>query len=159
MVEIQRIGEPDFCVEKLDGGFFENVDFHRAVLNWQSCRGAYFRDVSLRGVFALETDFTGARFERCSFFNARLERANFTNAVFEDCSIVCAMMQGADLRGANLSTCDLSGVLQSAPSYRPILIQLAGSIYDETTEWPKGFDPEKYGAIDGTQSRWQRPTE
>jgi len=139
------------------GGLFENVDFHRAVLNWLNIRGATFRDVSLRGVFALETDFAGARFERCGFFCANLNRANFTDAVLDDCFLVGALMNGADPRGAKLSNCDLNGIRGGATPDTPVLIKLAGSIYDEKTEWPGDFDPEPFGAINGTKRIWQGP--
>ena len=142
-----------------EGGLFENADFHRAILNWLNLSGATFRDVNLRGAFSLETNFTGTRFERCNFLGANLNRANLTNAVLKDCSLVFAMMNGADLRGAKLSSCDFRGANQGEPPETPILIQLAGAIYDETTEWPVGFDPRPFGAQDGTRSLWRRPTE
>jgi uncharacterized protein YjbI with pentapeptide repeats len=77
------------------------------------------------------------RWEDLSGFNFRssnLTEADLVKAVCLKTDFRQANLSGADLREADLSTADLAGAT------------LRGAMYDHTTIWPVGFDPESKGA-------------
>lgn len=109
----------------LDGGRFEEVDFHSAHLDGSSLKGAhlvrarfYFaylpgaelEAADLSGMSSDRADFSDVNFSRAncagaSFSSARMARANFSGA-----DLTNADFSGADLRGADLSGAILNGV-------------------------------------------------
>ncbi len=63
--------------------------------------------------------------ERADLEGATLQRKNLRAADLTGANRVSARMDGADLEG----------------------IRLTGALYDSSTRWPAGFDPEAHGAI------------
>lgn len=100
---------------------FQGVSFSGADLGW----------INLCG-----TDLRNADFSRANLSGADLSQVNLsdeTNLAFADLSR--ADLCGANLKGANLQGANLAGTL------------LRDAIYDEKTQFPRGFDPATSGAI------------
>jgi uncharacterized protein YjbI with pentapeptide repeats len=113
-----------------------------------------------------------ARFwgENAELARAELPRAPLSFAVLRGANLVGANLAGADLEGAvlsctpswpmltipqALSVAHLAGANLTGANVRGVdfrLIYLArvnftGAVYDTHTRWPKGFDPQKHGAV------------
>jgi hypothetical protein len=67
--------------------------------------------------------------------NADLSGADLRGAIINEANLSEANLSGADLSGAKLGYTNLSGA------------NLSGAKYDKNTNWPRGFDPQKAGAI------------
>jgi uncharacterized protein YjbI with pentapeptide repeats len=80
-------------------------------------------------------DLSGADLRWLDLSGANLEKANLSGADLSGVNLKKINLSGADLRGANLSGQFLSEG------------NLSGAIYDETTKWPKHFDPKGTGAF------------
>jgi hypothetical protein len=89
-----------------------------------------------------------------------LRRANLSGAVLRNASVELsdlegAILRGADLRGSDFALSSLDGAtlrdtdLRGADLEWAILkgADFAGAVYDATTRWPSGFDPQRHGAI------------
>jgi uncharacterized protein YjbI with pentapeptide repeats len=72
---------------------------------------------------------TGADFRGANLSEAYLERSN---------------LEGANLSGANLRRAVLSGANLSNTTLTEVRLEWA--TYSKETQWPKDFDPEKFGA-------------
>lgn len=77
-----------------------------------------------------EADLQGANLTKAKFVQTNLARANFRSTVLIETDLSKAVLLGANLEETDLSTAILTDAL-----------------YDQHTKWPKGFDPEKAGAI------------
>jgi Pentapeptide repeats (8 copies) len=87
-------------------------------------RGLVLADADLRGAVLSCADLEGALLDQVNLAGARLRGANLRGVRFDDVDLSGASLSGADLSGATL---ELAG--------------LSGATYDETTKWPKGFQP------------------
>lgn len=128
---------PDFPGENLD-----EINYTAAYLPGSNMDGASLRltilcGADLRGASFQKADLTGA-----VLTDALLDNANFTNANMEGADLRWSRMTGTKLEGANLKN----------------------ALYDNTTEWPKGFDPKAAGAFlvspaektaSGLEVKWQ----
>lgn len=77
-----------------------------------------------------EADLQGANLTKAKFIETNFTRANFRRTVLIETDLSKAVLLGANLEETDLSTAILTNAL-----------------YDQHTKWPKGFDPEKAGAI------------
>jgi hypothetical protein len=106
------------------------ADLHTAVLIYArlpraNLYGANLQGANLRGAHLYQANLTSSRLMRADLSGADLRRAN----------LWLANLSGADLRRANASTACFN------------YARLAGSRYNAQTRWPKGFNPQRYGAV------------
>ena len=88
--------------------------------------------------------------------STNLSRANLSRAHLIEASLESANLRGANLRGTNLSGTQLyeanleRATLVGAKLREAIRLEsakLKEAVYDKTTEFPEGFNPEEYGMI------------
>ncbi|NJM75103.1 MAG: hypothetical protein HC852_04100 [Acaryochloridaceae cyanobacterium RU_4_10] len=93
---------------------FQGVDLQGVNLAWADLAGIDLRDANVRGV---------------NFSAANLKTANCQGANFSFTDLSRADLTHANLQGTNLEGATLDGV------------QWEGIVYDDTTQFPKGFNP------------------
>jgi uncharacterized protein YjbI with pentapeptide repeats len=109
-------------------------------LNYANLERAVLVQAVLCGASLWSANLSAADLSRTNLTAATLARANLTGARLQD-----ACLRGADLRGANLERADLAGERQDVTTSPGRF--LAGAIYDQTTRWPEGFEPQSHGAV------------
>jgi hypothetical protein len=114
-----------------------------------SLSGADLRGLKLGWADLDHADLSGADLSGADLGGADLSFADLTGACVRGADLV-----GANLRGASLEDTDLSGAilalarLEGADLRRASVMEarLRGCHFDETTQWPEGFDPWEHGA-------------
>ena len=118
----------------LQGAHLSEADLSGATLAFADMSYSYLRKAVLKKVKGL-----GVHLNEADLREANLREANFYGAKLLDTILEGADLSQATLTGANLCGAKLSGAnLTNA--------ELKESKYDCRTEWPNGFDPQKYGA-------------
>jgi len=90
---------------------------------------------NLEGAMLVKADLIGANMSRANLSGAELSEADLSGADLRHAVLANAKLNNANLSGANMLHCDMSNV------------QLSKAKYTVDTRWPKGFDPELYGAV------------
>ena len=90
-------------------------------------------------------DLSGFNLGVAELKRADLRRANLYGADLSDASLAIANFYGADLSDANLTHANLSKANLNGADLSDA--NLVNARYKNNTQWPKGFDPEKAGAI------------
>ncbi len=116
---------PDYKVPDFKG---ENLDNLSYLASWLP--GSDMESASLRF-----TNFSASNLEEVNFKGADLTGAILYNALLDRADLTGANLEGADLRWTRLTDVKLDQAI------------LKNALYDNTTEWPEGFDPEKAGAF------------
>jgi uncharacterized protein YjbI with pentapeptide repeats len=109
-------------------------------LNYANLEQAVLVHAVLCGASLWSTNLSAADLSRAHLTAATLAKANLAGTSLRD-----ACLRGADLRGANLEGADLARERQDATTSPGQF--LAGAIYDQTTRWPDGFEPQRHGAV------------
>lgn len=81
---------------------------------------------------------------------ADLTNADLRFCRLENAELLLACLEHADMRGANLTGADLENAFLSGADLRNVVLKntkLQMATYDGATQWPKGVDPKKMGAI------------
>jgi len=105
-----------------------------------SCRftDSDMRAATLDGAFVRACDFSAANLQ-----NASLWRTHFAACIFRGTDLRWADLRNARFQKQNTGTetgvCDLTEALLDGAI-------LSGVVYDRSTLWPSGFDPESAGA-------------
>ncbi len=155
-----------FLVEAhLAGAHLEHAYLEHAHLEWAHLGEANLTEARMKRVFLVATylsraNLTQADLQEAHMVSARLaganlSEANLTRAHLEwafmgtanlmGASLVGAQLVGCELRGANLAYTDLCGA--NLQDTRLTWSRLRDATYDETTQWPEGFDPIAAGAV------------
>lgn len=116
------------------------INLSRAELRLIDLRGATLSYANLEKADLFYADLSEANLSFANLANADLDRADLERAFLywaklDDAILTDTDLRKADLSGASLLRADLTGA------------DLKGATYDEDTAWPRGFDPEKEGAI------------
>ena len=98
-------------------------------------RPLWLRSANLEGAMLVKTDLIGANMSRANLSGAELSQADLSGADLSHADLSNANLSEAKLSGANLSNCDMNNV------------RLLNAKYTVDTQWPKGFDPDAYGAV------------
>lgn len=119
---------------QLNGLEMPASDLRRSRLVYRELRGSNFAQsdftsASLQGCDLRAADLSSTILAKTTLHAADLRGANLANAKLHECDLSQARLEGADLRGAEIKDCDLRAT------------------YDESTQWPDGFDPEPAGAV------------
>jgi hypothetical protein len=115
--------------------FLPGAKLYDAELTCANLRGAILRGADLRHANLGWAGDGLLRASRSRFEGANLAGANLIGADLRHANLFLTNLSGADLRGANLLGTHPSGA------------QLRGARYDAQTRWPKGFDPQRHGAV------------
>ena len=100
-----------------------------------------FRGAQLSGVNLVWVELIDVNFQSADLSHSNLSGANFSGSDFSDgANLTFADLSRADLCNTNLKSARLEGANLEG-------IQLSGAIYDDTTKFPIGFDPQKAGAV------------
>jgi hypothetical protein len=102
----------------------------RGYLGDDALRGADLSRANLRRADLHEANLSDANLSEANLSETNLWEANLHKANLSDANLRGADLRGANLRGANLSE-----------------ISLGEARYDDTTEWPKDYDPAEGGAV------------
>ena len=121
---LAHLREANLREAHLNGAHLSRADLREADLN-----RAYLNRAHLNGAHLREANLAGADLSRADLREANLNGANLTLAHLRE-----ANLNGADLREANLNGADLREA------------NLRRAIYDSSTVWPEGFDPDAAGA-------------
>ena len=127
----------------LRGADLRGADLSHADLQGANLSGTKLRQTNLQGANLSGTDLRGADLRGADLSHADLQGANLSGTKPRQTNL-----QGADLRGANLSYADLQGANLSGTKLRQTNLgaaSLQGALYDKFTQFPEGFDPERYG--------------
>ncbi len=116
---------PDYQVPDFQGFNLDNYDY----------TGAWLPGSNMEGVSLKFANLTGANLTNANLKNANMTGAVLYNALLDNSDFTNANLYGADLRWTRLTGAKFEGAT------------LTNAIYDNTTAWPDGFDPEKYGAF------------
>ncbi len=98
---------------------------------------------------------SGLQLEKAKLQEADLERANMEGINLQEANLLRTELQGTDLQranlqGADLRLADLQGALLQEANLQGTDLSLAilkGAIWNEKTEFPKGFDPTAHGMV------------
>ncbi|OWT53623.1 hypothetical protein CEY08_28860 [Achromobacter insolitus] len=142
-------------LNSLVGANFRDVNFHRIIFDGMDLRGADFSRANLRNVGFVEAEISDVKMQNAFLVNSYFMGAKMHFAKLTGATLVGADFTGADLTGAIFFNANaqfscfqkakLTGADMRVENAERAL--WAGSIYDEKTLWPMGFDPEKFGAI------------
>ncbi|MBI3912360.1 MAG: pentapeptide repeat-containing protein, partial [Armatimonadetes bacterium] len=146
----------------LRGADLRGAILHQARLHGVTVHGARLAGAEMSGVDVREATLydpslskAGANLRQVVFRNADLRHKNLWRANLQGASLVGADLRGADLREARLAGADLrqanlrNASLDGAHLEEARLhdADLRGARYNQSTEWPPGFDPQKHGAL------------
>lgn len=120
--------------KKLNGLVMQGADLRKTHLVYRELRGANFSEAdlsgaTLQGCDLRVADLSAAILANVTLHAADLRGANLSNAQLHETDLTEARLEGADLRGANITKSDVRAT------------------YDNSTQWPDGFDPEAAGAV------------
>jgi Pentapeptide repeats (8 copies) len=102
-----------------------------------------FRSVVLSGVNLVWVELKGVDLRGADLSQANLSGADLSGSDLSDgTNLTFADLSRADLRNTNLKGTRLEGTNLEG-------VQLEGAVYDETTKFPRGFDPRMVGGIPG----------
>lgn len=116
------------CAKFKDSNLQES-SFINTQLDSASFQRAQLQESNFRGAYLQHTDFQGAKLSTADLSNTNLREARFTEA---------------DLKGANLFRADLRGAYFVGAQLQGVNLNQA--LCNETTYFPKGFDPAAVGA-------------
>lgn len=111
-----------------------------ANLRASSLRGARMNGASLRGANLVQADLRGADLFGADLTGADLTGADLTGANLSHVKLVEANLSDATLESADFQAADLRGTVFTDTSF-------VYSLYDDTTVWPAGFDPDRGSVI------------
>lgn len=123
----------------LEGANLSLANLSLANLEGASLEKAGLGETNLIGAKLVAADLRDAHLEKARLAGAKLMGADLRDAHLLDANLRRANLEGADLAGANLIRVNLEGAnLRGAT--------LDAALYDASTRWPKGFNPEEAGA-------------
>lgn len=121
--------------KELDGLVMRDSDLRGMELPYRNLSRADFSNSKLCGGNLIGSNLREASFEKADlsgvgFREADLRKANLRGAKIKDARFPKARLEGADFTDADISDSDLSR-----------------ATFDDNTKWPKGFEPDKFGAV------------
>lgn len=128
----------------LQGANLVNANLRRAKLSRANLTNASLRGAILEGANLSHANMNGANLREAALDGADLSGATLRGAALENASLSGAVLNSANLRQANLSGADLTAAdMFGANLFAAILTDVR---YDESTQWPAGFNPSNQGA-------------
>lgn len=131
----------------LDASFLEGARFpfgaylQKVKLSGRNLRNAVLDGADLSQAELAEADLSGAQLNRAVLYDASLRMTNFRSAQLWYADLRETYLCGADFSTANLNKEDGVNEVEA------LTPRLEGAKYNDSTKWPPGFEPDKYGAI------------
>ena len=98
-------------------------------------RPLWLHSANLKGAMLAKADLIGANMHSANLSGAELAQADLSGADLSNAVLSNANLSEANLCGTNLLNCDLTNVI------------LMNAKYTVDTRWPKGFEPDAFGAV------------
>ena len=98
-------------------------------------RPLWLHSANLKGAILAKADLIGANMCNANLCEADLFQADLSGADLSHADLSNANLSEAKLSGANLSNCDMN------------IVRFLNAKYTVDTQWPKGFEPDTYGAV------------
>ena len=118
---------------KLQEANLQHAKLQEANLQHAELQGAKLQEANLQ-----HAELQGAKLQEANLQHAKLQEANLENAELQEANLQHAKLQNAKLQNAKLQNANLQHAeLQGA--------DLGGAEYNDSTQFPKGFDPGKRG--------------
>jgi len=115
----------------LKGSKLPKSNFTKANMDHVRLHESDLKDSNFQNAYCFRAVFKDSDLSRANFKEANLKRANFQNTILKD----------ANLSNANLTYCNLIGAdLRGVTTNDNTIFDYA--VYDDTTKFPEGFDPE-----------------
>lgn len=133
------------AIVSVSGMDFRGADLRR--LNLKSTKlasinliGANLSNANLESAFLANANLSDASLINTNLISinlkdAQLNKTNLAQANLSNAKLIKTNLKNANLIGSKLKSADLTGV------------KLDGAVYNNTTEWPEGFDPKSHGAV------------
>ena len=153
-IDLREIGLIHADLSKVN---LNRADLSRVILIQADLTEADLTEADLTGALLLHTnlifaDLKGGNLRGAILNDANLSGADLSGAVLSGAVLNRADLRGTNLSGANLGAASLSGADLGATGLSRADLgatSLNGATYDETTLWPKDFDPDAAGAVKG----------
>jgi len=139
------LADTDLKHYNLCGAIFDKANLVRANLCGSNLQHALLNDTYLSQANMSKVNLSKAKLQY-----ANLDGADLTGANFTETSLSNVNLRGANLKGANFTRTYLGDVSLHGANFTQS--KLSGAMfnrvkYDLHTKWPRGFDPDKIGAI------------
>lgn len=120
--------------KKLNGLEMPDADLSHTSFVYRELRGANFKnanlsETSLQGCDLRAADMSGSTLFNTTLYLADLRGADLTGAKLTACDLRQARLEGTNLMGAEINECRVLAT------------------FDDSTQWPEGFDPVAAGAV------------
>lgn len=144
------------AVDSLAGANLSHLNLHRALLDDQVLRRADLSESDLRSAWLERSDLAEANLTRAKLPACNASRASFAHANLTGAFMRSGIYEGADFAGANFTGADVGrarfagAILHGANLELSIDLQeadLTGARADDSTRWPRGFDPKERGVL------------
>jgi uncharacterized protein YjbI with pentapeptide repeats len=139
--------------------------------------GEDLRGVNLQGAHLFRVNLQGANLDGVNLQGANLESANLQGANLRKADLSRTEMVGTNMKGADLCYADLRSASLLGTDFKGAKLRyanlqgtglepadedlgannflgadltgavLSGAVYENSTRWPKGFDPQRQGAV------------
>jgi uncharacterized protein YjbI with pentapeptide repeats len=151
---IRELKNTDLRSVYLGAAPLNRAQLQNSNLMWANMEYAQLNEANLSGATLAFANMTNANLRKAVLKKVRglavhlnkaeLNEANLTEANLFGAKLRGAILEGADLTHATLTSADLRGAKLSGATLTNA--ELKESTYDCKTEWPNGFDAQKYGA-------------
>ena len=130
-----RLSEADLNGADLYGANLQGAVLQKAILGGTNLNNANLQGAYLQGAYLQQADLNGADLRGSKLQRTGLQGVDLSGALLDEADLSGANLSSANLCQADLELADLRG------------IKLEGTIYNNKTVWPDGFDPKAAGAI------------
>jgi|GEM_PF-322581 len=152
----------ELFTSSLESVDLSGLDLHRAILVGENLNKAKLIRTDFRSANLQYVDFSGCDLGNAIFNVAESEGANFYEANLKDVKANACDFSDADFTKATMDNIILcNAILFGANLLYARNIEkakLKGAKYDETTIWPEGFNPLKYGAVKAERNHFDKFT-
>jgi uncharacterized protein YjbI with pentapeptide repeats len=120
----------------------------------KNLNGLVMSNANLTGMRLVFRQLRGADFSASDLTHANLQGCDLRSATFHKSKLIDTNCYGADARGVDFTFADLTDAdlhtarLEGANFTGAKLDEIdLRATYDDYTKWPKGFKPDKFGAV------------
>lgn len=141
--------------DTFSGISLRDMSMHRAMLFEKDLSKSDFTGANLRCAYLEWANLSQAIFENANLITAHLRNAHLRESILVNCRLIGSRLNNANLIGADLTGANVRGVTFKGANFIRAICKFVhydsadfeGAIYDDSTVWPEGFDPESRGLI------------
>lgn len=152
--DIASFADQDLSEVPLRSANLQGLDLKRVDLGSGDLCGA-----DLRGALLTDADLSNANLRGANMSGTGLRGTNLSGADLRDVRFGFCVMAGTDFRAADLRGADFVGGGSTMVVWSRDLqgADFRGALYDRTTRWPLGFNPQSHGCIFAPKSSHELP--